>query len=101
MDLNRFDGSNALQWIFQAEQFFDYYDISDAYCLKVAAIHFDGLVVPWFQMLQKSGAVPSWNTLAKAIETTYGPSIFECPRYALFKLLQEGSVTEYYHNFTA
>lgn len=57
MDLSQFDGSNALQWIFQAEQFFDYYDISDVYRLKVDAMHFDGPVVPWYQMLQKSGAV--------------------------------------------
>lgn len=51
MDLSRFDGNNALQWIFQAEKFFDYYDIFYAYRLKVVAIHFDGVIVPWFQML--------------------------------------------------
>lgn len=67
----------------------------------MAAIHFDGPVVPWFQMLQKSGAVSSWNALAKAIESTYGPSVFECPSYALFKLLQENTVTDYYHTFTS
>lgn len=63
-------------------------------------MHFDGPVVPWYQMLQKSGAVSSWEVQAKAIETTYGPSLFESPRCALFKLLQEGTVTEYYHTFT-
>lgn len=79
MDLSRFDGNNALQWIFQAEKFFDYYDNFYAYRLKVVAIHFDGAVVPWFQMLQKSGSVLSCNALAKVIETTYGPSVFDCP----------------------
>lgn len=48
MDLSRFDVNNALQWIFHAEQFFDYYDISDTYRLKVATIYLDGLVAPWF-----------------------------------------------------
>lgn len=98
MDLSRFNGSNALQWIFQVEQFFDYYDISDAYWLKVATIYFDGPVVPWFQMLQKSGVVSSWNSLAKAIETTYGPSVLDSPCYALLKLFQEGFVTELWGN---
>ena len=101
MDLTTFDGNNALQQIFQAEQFFDYYDISDSYRLKVVAIHFDGLVVPWFQMLQKNGAVTLWSALAKAIESTYGPSVYESPRYVLFKLCQAGTVTNYYNIFTA
>ncbi|XP_039115571.1 uncharacterized protein LOC120251094 [Dioscorea cayenensis subsp. rotundata] len=101
MDFPRFNGSNALQWIYQAEQFFDYYDVSDAYRLKMASIHFDGPVVPWFQMLQKSGTITSWSVLAKAIESTYGPSLFACPRSSLFKLMQEGTVAEYYDTFTA
>lgn len=69
--------------------------------MKVTAIHFNGPVVPWFQMLQKSGAMPTWSALAKAIETTYGPSVFDCPRSTLFKLIQEGNVTDYYHSFTS
>lgn len=97
MDLPRFDGTNALQWIFQSKQFFDYYDISYAYRVKVATIHFDGPVVPWFQMLQKSGATSSWNILAKAIENSYGPSV---PLYSLFKLFQECFVSYYYSIFT-
>lgn len=52
-------------------------------------------------MLQKAGVVSSWNDLAKEIETTYGPSIFDHPRFALFKLFQESSVTNYYHTFMA
>lgn len=34
--LNRTD---ALHWLFKAEQFFDYYDIHDPYMLKIAAIY--------------------------------------------------------------
>lgn len=51
-------------------------------------------------MLQKSGATSSWNILAKAIENSYGPSVYECPLYSLFKLFQEGSVSYYYSIFT-
>lgn len=100
LDLPRFDGSNALQWLYHAEQFFDFYETSDFYRLKIASVHFDGPVVPWFQMIQKSGIVVSWKSLAKAIEQTYGPSVFENPRSSLFKLFQEGSVMEYYNTFT-
>ena len=86
LDLPRFDGNDVLQWILQAEQFFEYFDISDPYKLKIDAIHFDGPVVPWYQMLRKTGSVNTWPQLIKAIESTYGPSIYEDPSYALFKL---------------
>lgn len=101
MDFSKFDGNDALHWVFNAEQFFDYYDISDSYRLKIDAIHFEGQVVPWFQMLQKSGTITSWNALAQAVELAYGPSVFQCPQYALFKLSQIGSVTDYYAQFNA
>lgn len=57
--------------------------------------------MPWFQMLQKSGTITSWHTLAQAIELAYGPSIFECPQYALFKLSQIGFVVNYNAHFNA
>lgn len=37
IDFPRFDGSNPLQWIFRAEQFFDFYEILDPFCLKITA----------------------------------------------------------------
>ena len=71
------------------------------YCLKIAAIHFDGSVVPWFQMLQKSRSLISWSALTKALEAAFGPSVFECPCCALFKLTQDSLVATYYSMFTA
>jgi len=52
LDFPRFDGTNVLQWIFKAEQFFDYYGTPNLQRLTIAAIHMDKDVVPWFQMMQ-------------------------------------------------
>lgn len=101
LDFPRFDGSDALHWIFRAEQFFDLYDISDPYRVKIAAIHIEGEVIPWFQMLQKSGELVSWSSLTKAVEAAYVSSVFERPSYALFKLQQQDTVSNYYSSFTA
>lgn len=46
LDFSRFDGSDVLQWIFKAEQFFNYYNTPDEHCLTIAAIHLDKEVVP-------------------------------------------------------
>lgn len=101
IDFPRFAGSDALQWIFQAEQFFDYYGVPDNHRLKIASVHLDGEVVPWFQRLQKAGKLTSWQAFTKSLECTYGPSIFDCPRYSLFRLTQDGSVAQFYAHFTA
>ena len=100
LDFPRFDGTDPLNWIFRAEQFFSYYDTPDPQRLTIAAVHMEGSVIPWFQMLQKSQQVSSWVALAEAIEHQYGPSQFDCPRAQLFKLAQIDSVASYYQKFT-
>lgn len=90
-----------MQWIFQAEQFFDYYGVPDNHRLKIASVHFDGPVIPWFQRLQKSGKLTSWQVLTASLERKYGPSVFDCPRHALLRLTQEGSVTQFHDHLTA
>ncbi|GJZ12835.1 ribosomal protein L14, bacterial [Tanacetum coccineum] len=76
LDFPRFGGSDPLNWLFRAEQFFSYFDLRDAQRLTIAFVHFEGFVVPWFQMLQKTHQVPNWVSLAKAIEDHFGPSQF-------------------------
>nr|GEZ63928.1 putative ankyrin repeat-containing domain, PGG domain protein [Tanacetum cinerariifolium] len=45
LDFPRFDGSDPFNWLFRAEQFFVYYETSDAQRLTIASIHFKGLVI--------------------------------------------------------
>lgn len=92
-------GDDVLNWIFKAEQFFSYYGVSDKYRLEIASIHFDGPVVPWFQMLVKTKTLTSWAALVENLQEDYGPSALESPEYSLFKLTQEDSVNNYYSNF--
>lgn len=80
LDFPKFDGFDPLQWLFRAEQFFSYYATSDAQKLTIVAVHFEGPVVPWFQMLQKANLIPTWAALAQAIEKQFGPSQFDSPR---------------------
>jgi hypothetical protein len=101
LEFPRFDGSDALAWIFKANQFFDYYHTPDPERLTIAAVHLDQSVVPWFQMIQRASPFRSWQEFTRAIELEYGPSAYERPRTTLFKLAQTGSVNEYYVQFTA
>ncbi|KAF7833267.1 Ty3/gypsy retrotransposon protein [Senna tora] len=99
LDFPRFDGSEALHWLFKAEKFFAYYDTPDEQRVTIAAVHFEGVVVPWFQMMSKTSRVTTWVALSKAIEVEFGPSQFESPRALLFKLYQRASATDFYREF--
>lgn len=99
IDFPRFIGFDALQWIFQAKQFFYYHGVPDSHRLKIALVHFDGPMVPWFQMLQKASKLTSWMALTKSLESDYGPSVFECPKNTLLHLTQEGTVSQFYAQF--
>jgi hypothetical protein len=96
-----FDGSHTLEWLFQANQFFEYYATADPEPLTIASVHFDQTVVPWYQMLQRARPFLSWQDLSRVIELEFGPSEFERPRASLLKLQQTGSVDDYYLEFTA
>nr|KYP39590.1 Transposon Ty3-G Gag-Pol polyprotein [Cajanus cajan] len=100
LDFPRFDGSDVLQWIFRAEQFFEYYNTPDEQRIVIAAVHFEKNVVPWYQMMQRTSPIISWNTLTRSLELEFGPSPFDSPRSTLFKLVQTGSVNDYYIEFT-
>lgn len=54
LDFLRFNDTEPLNWLFRAEQFFSYYGTPDSQRLTIVAVHFEGSMVPWFQMLQKS-----------------------------------------------
>jgi hypothetical protein len=101
LEFPRFDGTNVHEWIFRAEQFFDYYETPDPDHLTISSVHLDKDVVPWFQMQQRSNPFRSWLDFTRTLELDFGPSIYECPRATLFKLTQNGTVAEYYLQFTS
>lgn len=95
LDFPRFDGSEILNWIFKAEQFFDYYATPDNHRLTIAAVHMEKDVVPWFQMISRNQPFQSWNMFTRALEMEFGSSPYESPRPALFKLAQTTTVADY------
>ena len=72
----QFDGSNVMEWIFRAQQVFDYYDIPDMGRVTIASIHMDKEVIPWFQMIQRTTPFTPWDALTQALEIEFSPSIF-------------------------
>ena len=68
--------------------------------ISIASMHMDKAAVSWFQMMQRNLPFRCWHDLKRAIELEFGPSLFDCHRASLFKLIQSGSISDYYTEFT-
>lgn len=101
LDFPRFDSFDVLQWVFKAEQFFNYYSTPDQHRLTIAAVHMEKDVVPWFKMINRNHPFQSRVSFTRALEMEFGPSPYESPRASLFKLTQTNTVAEYYLEFTS
>lgn len=99
LHLQPFDGSNPLEWIFQADQFFTYYSIPPHQRLAHIAPYMVDDALGWFQWMHKNGVLSTWPEFTHALELRFGPSNFENHQQALFKLRQTTSVTTYQRDF--
>ncbi|WVY94257.1 hypothetical protein V8G54_033345 [Vigna mungo] len=99
LDVPRFDGTDALGWIFKITQFFDYHNTPKEERITVASFYLDGPALAWFQWMFRNGQIQSWHQLLQALENRFAPTAFDDPRGKLFKLTQSSSVTAYLTEF--
>ena len=99
LDVPRFNGSDALGWIFKINQFFEYHDTPESERLTVASFYMEGPALGWFQWMSRNGQLTSWSSLLHALEARFAPSQYDDPKGALFKLTQRGSVNDYLAEF--
>ncbi|XP_058788145.1 uncharacterized protein LOC131662390 [Vicia villosa] len=99
IELGIFDGTDVLEWLFQSEQFFGFYNIPIENRLPMAAFYMKGEALSWYKWMFQSHQLTDWHNFARALELRFGPSTYENHQAQLFKLRQHGSVAEYQANF--
>lgn len=97
--LPTFDGSSPLDWLFQADHYFSFYQIPADQQVTLASFHFQGDALGWFKYMHNNNLIGDWSTFACALELRFGPSTFENHQAALFKLKQTSSVSAYQIEF--
>ncbi|XP_038687346.1 uncharacterized protein LOC119996729 [Tripterygium wilfordii] len=75
LDFPRFDGTNPLDWVSKAEQFFHLFQTNETQKVEIASYHFDGPAWQWFQWATSAHPFPSWSDFARAIEIRFGEDI--------------------------
>uniref|UniRef100_A0A151UGU9 Retrotransposon gag domain-containing protein n=1 Tax=Cajanus cajan TaxID=3821 RepID=A0A151UGU9_CAJCA len=95
----RFDGSNALDWIFAVTRFFEYHQTPESERLQILSFYMEGPALSWFQWMERNNMLPSWKEFLQSLETRFSPSRFQNVKGRLCKLFQTGSVLQYLNEF--
>ncbi|RHN51749.1 putative succinate dehydrogenase (quinone) [Medicago truncatula] len=99
LELSMFDGTDPLEWLFQAEQFFTFYQIPVESRLPMSSFYMKGDALCWFKWMYQNRQLFDWTTFTRALELRFGPSTYANHQAELFKLRQSGSVSEYQAQF--
>nr|GMD03512.1 Ty3/gypsy retrotransposon protein [Ipomoea batatas] len=78
-DMSSFDGTNPLDWLFQAEKYFNFWDITEEQRIDIASFYMRAFTI--------------------ALEQRFGPSTYVNHRATPFKLTQRTTVAAYQSEF--
>ncbi|XP_058766993.1 uncharacterized protein LOC131640630 [Vicia villosa] len=99
LELSLFDGTNPLEWLFQADQYFGFYNLPPENRLSLVSFYMKGDALSWFKWMHQNHLLSTWGSFTRDLELRFGPSTFENHQAELFKLKQVGSVMEYQTKF--
>ncbi|GKA72671.1 hypothetical protein Tco_0778887 [Tanacetum coccineum] len=86
LNLPAFDGSNPLDWLFQADQYFSFYNITPPQRLSMIAFHLTGDALSWYKYLFNNRLLTTWMRYTTCPRTRFGHQNYEYSSCALFKL---------------
>ncbi|XP_076903968.1 uncharacterized protein LOC143559194 [Bidens hawaiensis] len=94
-----FDGSNPLDWLFQADNYFSLYNTPENQRISLAGFSFTGEALSWYKYLHNNRLLGTWPDFSRDLELRFGPSSYENHQAALFKLRQTTTVAAYQAEF--
>jgi hypothetical protein len=99
LELSIFDGTDSLEWLFQADRFFTFYQIPMESRLSMSSFYMKGDALSWFKWMYQNNQLFDWISFTKAFELHFGPSTYANHQAELFKLRQSGTIAEYQAQF--
>ncbi|KAL1157177.1 hypothetical protein V6Z11_A08G138900 [Gossypium hirsutum] len=99
VELSKFDDSDPESWIFNANEFFDFYDTDDTVQITMTAFHFEGKARRWYRWMKTNKQLSCWDHFTRAMLDRFKFTTLEEPQGLLSKLQQTTTVEEYQSRF--
>jgi len=76
VNLPFFDGNNPLDWLFQANQYFSFYQILRHQRVPMVAFHMQEEALSWFKWLHNNNLLTDWQSFTRFLELHFTPSAY-------------------------
>ncbi|KAK2970567.1 hypothetical protein RJ640_020569 [Escallonia rubra] len=95
----RFEGINPRGWVRKCEQYFEFCPIHEDYKVSYASVHFDAQAECWYAAYIKPLGRVRWGQFVKDLYARFSLSNGISVMGDFNRLVQVGSVDEYFNNF--
>ncbi|KAI5335305.1 hypothetical protein L3X38_025438 [Prunus dulcis] len=92
-------GDDPIEWIYKAEQYFDYFSVPSEKKVKMVSFHLDIEALQWYQWEECASSLSKWEDFTRAFCREFGSHGFEDFAESLFKLRQTGPLKDYIAEF--
>lgn len=99
VDIPRFNGTDAEDWVFKIKEFFDVYDVPTVQRIKISSFHMEGPAYAWYKWMMKNSLVQTWPDFLNALLLRFGTSLYDDAKAALKELKHTNTVAEYQNHF--
>lgn len=99
VEVPRFNGEDAEDWIFKIKEFFEIYGVLVEQRIKIFSFHMEGAAYSWYKWVIKNELVQSWNEFLTSLQLRFGTSLYDDPKDDLKELKQTSTVSEYQSKF--
>ncbi|KAH0632948.1 hypothetical protein KY284_035734 [Solanum tuberosum] len=94
-----FCGDNIVAWIFQAEHYFEFYEITEKYKLSLVSLYLDGEAFEWYRWLFQNKQLADWKQFTAKLMIRFCKQHLESQRCQLLNSGQLTSVIDYQSRF--
>lgn len=75
LDFPHFNGEDPVERLYKANQFFAYHNIFVEHRILIASFHLEGKFMPWFQEIEESSGLTSWDAFAHTLQLRFGATV--------------------------
>ncbi|XP_057952937.1 uncharacterized protein LOC131147183 [Malania oleifera] len=77
VDFPKFNGSDPAGWLYTVNHFFLFHETPPHQRVLLASFHMEDKALIWFQDLERSGLLTSWETFERALHTRFGVAPYD------------------------
>ncbi|KAL5758694.1 hypothetical protein ACOSP7_021305 [Xanthoceras sorbifolium] len=99
LSFSKFGREDPVEWIYKAEQYFEFKNINPTHHVQLASFHLEGITLQWHRRITKFRGPLTWKEFTKALLTHFDSIEYDKPSEALTRLKQTSTVVAYQEAF--